>query len=81
MSTRRREGPEITEAVQALWRPELGAATMSFCLTVLANMCTSGDWLQCDGRCSLSQGSAGKSLVSERGIGVTGSRSMSLGGD
>lgn len=77
VSTGRREG---TEAMQAFWRPELGAATMSFCLTVLVNMCTPGDWLQCGGLCPLSQGSSGKSLVSERCIRVTSSQGMSLGG-
>ena len=80
VSTGRQEGPERTEAWQALWRPEIGAVTMSFCSNVLANMCTSGDWLQCGGRCPLSQGSAGKSLVSERGIRVTGSQGVSFGG-
>lgn len=48
VSTGRQEGPEGTEAWQALWRPEPGAATMSFCPT--ANKYTSGDWLQCGGR-------------------------------
>lgn len=52
---------------------------MSFCLAVLVNMCTSGDWLQCGGLCPLSQGSSGKSLVSERYIRVTSSRGVSLG--
>lgn len=78
VSTGRQEGPEGTEAWQALWRPEPGAATMSFCPT--ANMYTSGDWLQCGGRRPLSQGSAGKNLVSERGIRVAGSGGVSFGG-